>query len=65
MEPERHARDHAKVSAATLQRPQKLLVIRWASDDHSPVRENDFRVDQVIGCEAEPRDERAIAPAEG
>jgi hypothetical protein len=65
MEPERHGRHHAEVSAATLQRPHEFLVIRGASDDHSPVGENDFRVDQVVGRKAEASDERAIAPAEG
>jgi hypothetical protein len=55
----------AEISAAAPQRPEQLLFTFGIGDDHASIRQHNLRGEEIIECQPEPADQRAVAAAQG
>ncbi len=59
-----HRRHHAKISAATTERPEQLRFAVGRGGDDAPIRENNFRGEQIIERKPETADQRSVSAAQ-
>ena len=53
METDGHSGYHSEVTATALEGPQEIRIAFRTRNDHLTTCENNFRFDEIVGCQAE------------